>query len=56
MKWVAVFKNSSGGELDRVSSRTEEGLKRLLREKLRADIGWTLGKGDNIEIVEADDD
>lgn len=50
--WIAIFKNSAGGELDRVSSNTEEGLKRLLREKLRPEIGWTLGNGDTIEIVE----
>lgn len=53
--WIAVFKNSAGGELDRVASKTEEGLKRALREKLCAEIGWTLGAGDTIEIMSEGD-
>lgn len=54
-RWKATFKNSAGGELDSVSSKTEEGLKRLLREKIRPDIGWTLGNGDTIEIEAPDE-
>lgn len=53
--WKAVFKGGHGGELDSVSSKTEEGLKRLLREKIRPDIGWTLAKGDMI-VIENDED
>lgn len=54
--WKAVFKGSLGNELDTVSSKTEEGLKRLLREKIRPEIGWTLAKGDTIEIENDEDD
>lgn len=53
--WIAVFKNSAGGELDRVEAKTEGALKEKLIEQIHPDIGWTLAKGDTIEIVDDED-
>lgn len=54
--WKAIFKNSTGGELDTVEAVTEEGLKLALIEKMAPDVtGWSIAKGDTIEIVANDD-
>lgn len=53
--WIAVFKNSSGGELDRVEADSEGGLKERLIEEIHPEAGWTLAKGDIIEIIDDTD-
>lgn len=53
--WTAVLKNSSGGELDRVTGRDEDDLKEELRDRLHpVGTGWSLASGDTIEILEGD--
>lgn len=54
--WRAIFKNSDGGELDRVEGKTEDELKEKLRDALHT-VGpdWSLSAGDTIEIVDAED-
>lgn len=50
--WKAVFRNSSGGDLDEVQAETEEALRQALCDKLDPSIGWTLAAGDSIVITE----
>lgn len=37
MPWIAVFKNSSGGELDRIEAENQEQLREQLVDKLDSD-------------------
>lgn len=52
--WTAIFRNSSGGELDRIVENSEATLKEKLREMLDRVSGWSLSNGDRIEIEAPD--
>lgn len=53
--WKAVFRNSSGGDLDQVEAETEEGLREALCDKFNPFIGWVLAAGDTLTITEDSD-
>lgn len=52
--WIATL-NGTGGELDRVTGKTEDDLKEALRDKLHpvGSHGWSLAEGDTIAIIDA---